>query len=54
MAYSEVSAVFELRDEADSYQIQLSLAPCSYSMYLGNRAGREESATPGGINGQPL
>ncbi|MDF5759325.1 hydroxyisourate hydrolase [Spongiactinospora sp. TRM90649] len=32
--YSEIIASFRLRDEAAAYQIQISLAPCSYSTYF--------------------
>jgi 5-hydroxyisourate hydrolase len=39
-AYSEVAVVFRLQDAADSCQIQVLLAPFSYSMYLGIRADR--------------
>jgi 5-hydroxyisourate hydrolase len=36
-AYSEVAVVFRIRDESDTWQIQVVLAPSSYSMYFGTR-----------------
>jgi 5-hydroxyisourate hydrolase len=37
-AYSELAVVFTLVDEMDACQIQLSLAPHSYSTFYGARA----------------
>jgi 5-hydroxyisourate hydrolase len=38
VAYSELAVVFSLVDEMDACQIQLSLAPHSYSAFYGARA----------------
>jgi 5-hydroxyisourate hydrolase len=37
-AYPEIAVLFRVQDEADSCQIQVLLAPYSYSMYFGARA----------------
>ncbi|GLW33565.1 hydroxyisourate hydrolase [Actinoplanes regularis] len=36
-AYPEVAVLFRVQDEADTCQIQVLLAPFSYSMYFGTR-----------------
>lgn len=36
-AYPEISVAFRIRDESDTCQIQLVLAPSSYSMHLETR-----------------
>jgi len=37
-AYPEVSVLFRIQDEINSYQIQVMLSPYSYSAYFGSRA----------------
>jgi len=37
-AYPEIAVVFRVQDEADICQIQVLIAPYSYSMYFGARA----------------
>ncbi|GAA3514677.1 5-hydroxyisourate hydrolase [Streptosporangium album] len=35
-AYPEITVVFRMQDEADSYQIKVLLSPYSYSTYFGS------------------
>lgn len=37
-AYPEINVLFRVQDESDSCQIQVQLAPYSYSMLFGTRA----------------
>ncbi len=37
-AYPEITVLFRVQDEADNCQIQVLLAPYSYSMFFGARA----------------
>jgi 5-hydroxyisourate hydrolase len=42
-AYPEVAVVFRLKDEYETFQVQLLLAPYSYSAYFGTAEGRPGS-----------
>ncbi|MEV7014056.1 hydroxyisourate hydrolase [Streptosporangium sp. NPDC051022] len=36
-AYPEISVIFRMQDEAESYQIKVLLSPYSYSTYFGSQ-----------------
>jgi 5-hydroxyisourate hydrolase len=38
-AYTEIAVVFRMRDEAAAFQVQVTLAPCSYSTFFGTVPG---------------
>ena len=42
-AYPEVVVVFRLRDEYETFHVQLTLSPYSYSTYFGTVDGQPES-----------
>ncbi|MEN3537594.1 hydroxyisourate hydrolase [Microbispora sp. ZYX-F-249] len=37
-AYPEISAMFRMHDDADTYQVRVLLSPFSYSVYFGSHS----------------